>query len=67
MDPNTQLTRGPRDPIKPDSRQRKHERSMESMMDGSDVANAGKCPIMHGVRPHETFRGRSNRDGGRTS
>jgi catalase-peroxidase len=31
-------------------------------MDGSDVANAGKCPVMHDVRPHPTFRGRSNRD-----
>ncbi len=31
-------------------------------MDGNDVANAGKCPVMHGVRPHEPFRGRSNRD-----
>jgi catalase-peroxidase len=27
-------------------------------MDGSDVANAGKCPVMHGARPG----GRSNRD-----
>ena len=31
-------------------------------MDGYDVTNAGKCPVMHDVRPHETFRGRSNRD-----
>ena len=31
-------------------------------MDGDIVASAGKCPVMHGVRPHETFRGRSNRD-----
>ena len=31
-------------------------------MDGYDVANDGKCPVMHGVRPHEIFRGRSNRD-----
>ncbi len=31
-------------------------------MDGNDVANAGKCPVMHGVRPNATFRGRSNRD-----
>jgi catalase-peroxidase len=31
-------------------------------MDGSDVANAGKCPVVHGVRPNPTFRGRSNRD-----
>src|SRR5271165_961142 len=31
-------------------------------MDGSDVGNAGKCPVMHGVRPNATFGGRSNRD-----
>ncbi len=31
-------------------------------MDGYNVENTGKCPVMHGVRPHETFRGRSNRD-----
>jgi catalase-peroxidase len=31
-------------------------------MDGDHVANTGKCPVMHGVYPHETFRGRSNRD-----
>ena len=31
-------------------------------MDGFDATNTGKCPVMHGVRPHETFRGRSNRD-----
>ena len=31
-------------------------------MDGSDVANAGKCPVVHGVRPNATFGGRSNRD-----
>ncbi|HEY3908571.1 MAG TPA: catalase/peroxidase HPI [Stellaceae bacterium] len=31
-------------------------------MDGSDVVNAGKCPVVHGVRPDATFRGRSNRD-----
>ncbi len=31
-------------------------------MDGSDVANTGKCPVMHGVRPNPTFGGRSNRD-----
>src|SRR5207248_445135 len=35
---------------------------MERIMDGSDVANAGKCPVMHDVRPNPTFRGRSNRD-----
>src|SRR5438105_579491 len=35
---------------------------MERIMDGSDAANAGKCPVMHGVRPNPTFRGRSNRD-----
>ncbi len=31
-------------------------------MDGSDVANAGKCPVVHGVRPNPTFRRRSNQD-----
>ena len=31
-------------------------------MDGNDVGNAGKCPVMHGVRPNATFGGRSNRD-----
>ncbi|MGC2526057.1 MAG: catalase/peroxidase HPI [Stellaceae bacterium] len=31
-------------------------------MDGSDVASAGKCPVMHGARSHETLRARSNRD-----
>jgi catalase-peroxidase len=31
-------------------------------MDGFDVVTTGKCPVMHGVRPHETFRGKSNRD-----
>ena len=31
-------------------------------MDGDIVASAGKCPVMHGARPPETFRGRSNRD-----
>src|SRR5947209_5704348 len=35
---------------------------MERIMDGSDVANAGKCPAMHDVRPNPNFRGRSNRD-----
>src|SRR5947209_7449770 len=35
---------------------------MERIMDGSDVANAGKCPVMHDVRPNPTCRGRSNRD-----
>jgi catalase-peroxidase len=35
---------------------------MERNMDGSDVANAGKCPVVHGVRSNPTFRGRSNRD-----
>jgi catalase-peroxidase len=35
---------------------------METNMDGSDVANAGKCPVGHGVRSNPTFRGRSNRD-----
>jgi catalase-peroxidase len=31
-------------------------------MDGSDIASAGKCPVMHGVRPKPNFAGRSNRD-----
>ena len=32
-------------------------------MDGNnDVGNAGKCPVMHGVRPNATFGGRSTRD-----
>jgi catalase-peroxidase len=31
-------------------------------MDGSDVGNAGKCPVAHGVRPNATLGGRSNRD-----
>jgi catalase-peroxidase len=31
-------------------------------MDGNDAGNAGKCPVMHGVRPNATFGGRSNRD-----
>ena len=31
-------------------------------MGGNDVANAGKCPVMHGVRPNATLAGRSNRD-----
>src|ERR1700745_1251673 len=35
---------------------------METNMDGSDVANAGKCPVGHGVRSNPAFRGRSNRD-----
>ena len=28
----------------------------------NDAGNAGKCPVMHGVRPNATFAGRSNRD-----
>jgi catalase-peroxidase len=31
-------------------------------MDGFDIVTTGKCPVMHGVRPHETLKGRSNRD-----
>jgi catalase-peroxidase len=31
-------------------------------MDGSDVANAGKCPVMHGVRPKTAAAVRSNRE-----
>ena len=31
-------------------------------MDGNDAVTAGKCPVMHGVRPNATFAGRSNRD-----
>jgi len=31
-------------------------------MDGTDVANAGKCPVIHGVRRHETVRAKANRD-----
>ena len=31
-------------------------------MDGNDVGNAGKCPVVHGVRPNATFGGRSNRE-----
>jgi catalase-peroxidase len=31
-------------------------------MDANDAANAGKCPVMHSVRPKETFGARSNRD-----
>jgi catalase-peroxidase len=31
-------------------------------MDGNDVGNAGKCPVIHGVNPSTTFGGRSNRD-----
>ena len=31
-------------------------------MNGSDLGNAGKCPVMHGVRPNATMGGRSNRD-----
>jgi catalase-peroxidase len=31
-------------------------------MDGNDAGSAGKCPVMHGVRPNATFGARSNRD-----
>ncbi len=31
-------------------------------MDASDAATAGKCRVMHGVRPNATLGGRSNRD-----
>ena len=31
-------------------------------MDGNGDKNAGKCPVMHGVRPNATLGGRSNRD-----
>jgi catalase-peroxidase len=32
-------------------------------MDGSDVVNANKCPVMHGVRPNPTFiAAKTNRD-----
>ena len=31
-------------------------------MDGNDGQSAGKCPVMHGVRPAATFGGRSNKD-----
>jgi catalase-peroxidase len=31
-------------------------------MDGNDLANAGKCPVMHGVHPSATIGGRSNRE-----
>jgi len=31
-------------------------------MDGDDVAQAGNCPVIHGVRPNAIFAGRSNRD-----
>ncbi len=33
------------------------------MMDGFDTQSAGKCPVVHGARPHHVlFAGRSNRD-----
>jgi catalase-peroxidase len=35
---------------------------MEREMAENDAGNAGKCPVMHGVRPNATFAGRSNRD-----
>jgi catalase-peroxidase len=31
-------------------------------MDGDNVAKAGKCPVVHGVRPNAVLGGRSNRD-----
>ena len=31
-------------------------------MDGNDIENGGKCPVMHGALKHTTFGVRSNRD-----
>jgi len=31
-------------------------------MDGSDLENTGKCPVLHGARIHAAGRGTSNRD-----
>src|SRR5580658_9164124 len=31
-------------------------------MDAKDAGSAGKCPVMHGVRPNRAPKGRSNRD-----
>jgi catalase-peroxidase len=31
-------------------------------MNGNDAGDAGKCPVVHGVRPNATLAGRSNRD-----
>ncbi|OYQ36473.1 catalase/peroxidase HPI [Niveispirillum lacus] len=31
-------------------------------MDGNNSGSAGKCPVLHGIRPNATFGGRSNRD-----
>ena len=31
-------------------------------MDGNDLENKGKCPVLHGAVSHTTFGGRSNRD-----
>jgi len=31
-------------------------------MDEQNAGSAGKCPVVHGARPKETFAGRSNRD-----
>ncbi|MWD27630.1 catalase/peroxidase HPI [Aquicoccus sp. SCR17] len=31
-------------------------------MDGNDMDNAGKCPVIHGDYKHVTFGGRSNKD-----
>jgi catalase-peroxidase len=31
-------------------------------MDEQKAETAGKCPVVHGARPNETFAGRSNRD-----
>ena len=28
----------------------------------NDTQKAGKCPVIHGVRPNATYAGRSNRD-----
>src|SRR3990167_1006758 len=35
---------------------------LEREMDEQNAESAGKCPVVHGVRPKETFSGRSNRD-----
>src|SRR5208282_1134562 len=39
-----------------------HPGKSETDMDASDVVGAGKCPVMHGLRPNATLGGRSNRD-----
>ncbi len=35
---------------------------MGNQMDGNDAEGAGKCPVMHGVRPNAMLGVRSNRD-----